>query len=290
MKAHITLCDIEAMDQISQTEDGIFADDCAVIKQIEKIFPQRSVRFFVERLSYDHFYDNAFLPYIDQLTEKFKEIGFNTREPVTGKALDDFKGKFEDLIGFLADSLGEDKLVKGRFSIHPKTKERPEEYAQIIKDMKTKASAFEKAYKTLLETAMDKLHPSNISSVKNPERLRIVMKDIHGNFFMDGNRIEMSKNTLYYNAFDIVISQVDQNGEITYDHIQKELEKRILSGDVETTSEDINTKTIQNALGSEQLFKLAKINGQKLVNKLPNGQKIIKSNHGKGYSINNPFL
>lgn len=270
------------MDQISPAHEGIFADDRAVIKKIEDLLPQKEVRFLVERLSLDHFYEAAYVPQINELIEKFGEIGFNIQEPVTGVAFDDFKAKFLDLNEFLQTEMGVDPIVKGRFSIDPRRKNKP----KIIRVLKTLTSAFNQAYKKLLETALEHLR----EQVKQTEKLRTIHRDVNGDYFMKDRKIVMSKNTLYYHAFDIVISQTDQNDKITYRHIQKELEKRIRSGEIETITGKIDVKKIQNALGSEQLFNLARINGARFKNQLPNREKILKSWHGKGYEVNNPSL
>jgi|SRR3989338_3957398 len=118
---------------------------------------------------------------------------------------------------------------------------------------------------------------------------RLVEKDVRGNYLYDGQKIEVSKEPMYYKAFDILLSNADQDGFLSYADIEKALVK---SGVPEAENEKTRNKRINNVLKNEQdgFFRYAKVNGKSLKNKTLDGNLLIKVIRGKGLQLNNPKL
>lgn len=118
---------------------------------------------------------------------------------------------------------------------------------------------------------------------------RLIEKDARGNYFYDGQKIEVSTEPIYYKAFDILFSNVDQDGFLSYADIEKELVRR----DVPPSKDDATrNKRINNVLKNEQdgFFRFAKVNGKTLKNKTLDGSPLIKMLRGKGVQFNNPKI
>lgn len=116
---------------------------------------------------------------------------------------------------------------------------------------------------------------------------RLIEKDARGDYFYDGKRIGVNKEPIYYKTFDILFSDADQDGFLSYANIEKQLVKKEVSP---AQSDAIRNKRINNVLINEQdgFFRFAKVNGKRLQNKTLDGRKLIKVMRGKGVQLNNP--
>lgn len=118
----------------------------------------------------------------------------------------------------------------------------------------------------------------------------LITQDTRGNFFYDGNPIELAEETLSYKILDIIYSKANNAGFISYDDIEKEIVKR---GGVSVEPKTRRNRRIQNAITNEGqgLFRYAMVGGKKLTNKtLRSGEKLIEVVRGKGLRFNNPTL
>lgn len=117
----------------------------------------------------------------------------------------------------------------------------------------------------------------------------LISKDTRGDYFYDGKKIDVQKDTIYYKAFDILFTNSDQEGFLSYADIEKEL---IEKGVPSTHSDPSRNKRINNALINEQegFFRYAKVNGQQFKNLTLNAQKLIEVVRGKGLRLNNPLV
>ncbi len=157
-----------------------------------------------------------------------------------------------------------------------------DEYSQVeyifsINREKIKPLLFQGAKFQTKDRDVDKKRPS------------LIRKDSRGDYFYDGKRIEMSKETIYYNVFDVLYSECDQDGFLSYVDIETQLVKR---GFAESRDEAARKKRINNALLNKQegLFKFSKVNGKRLQNKTLDGQVLIRAIRGRGIQFNNPIL
>lgn len=126
-------------------------------------------------------------------------------------------------------------------------------------------------------------------SIKNQDTFRnnrLVTRDGRGNFFYDGKPIEMNKGTLHHDLLDILFSYADQDGTLSYIDIEMHLVER---GHPTKDAKKEAEKRIGNIL-TNQLFKVAEVNGKPLKNKTLDGKKLIIRIRGEGLQFNNPLL
>ena len=118
---------------------------------------------------------------------------------------------------------------------------------------------------------------------------RLIEKDARGNYLYDGQKIEVSTEPIYYKAFDILFSNADQDGFLSYTDIEKELVKRNAPSSKDDATRN---KRINNVLKNEHdgFFRYAKVNGKPLKNKTLDGTPLIKVIRGEGLQLNNPKL
>lgn len=120
------------------------------------------------------------------------------------------------------------------------------------------------------------------------KRARLIEKDGRGDFFYDGKRISISKDTIYYKVFDAIYSNADQDGFTSYETVEKYL---VLCGCSSKESSGKRDKRVNNAISKKQgLFRYAKVQGKLLKNWTLDGKKLIEVLRGKGLILNNPSL
>lgn len=126
-------------------------------------------------------------------------------------------------------------------------------------------------------------------TAKNQEVRRLIHKDKSGDFYYKDKKIVIPTGTLYYDIFDLLLTQSDQNGFLSYKQIEEMLNDR---GHAPTGDEEKRNARIQNAITNENqgLFRNAKVGNTKLTNKVPIGGSLIEVVRGKGLKINNPIL
>ncbi|RJQ35804.1 hypothetical protein C4568_00250 [Candidatus Parcubacteria bacterium] len=117
---------------------------------------------------------------------------------------------------------------------------------------------------------------------KPPKKL--IHKDSDGDFFYNGQRIEMEKHTLHYDLLDILYSSARE--AVSYEALDAALVAR---GHDEKTNSDASKKRIRNIL-TNQLFKLAKVNGEPLQNHALDNKPLIEVVRGEGLRLNNPII
>ena len=123
---------------------------------------------------------------------------------------------------------------------------------------------------------------------KHVENKRLLSRDAHGDFFYDGKKISMDRNTIYCRMLNALYSGADQDGFSSYEDIEKRL---VDSGEEEIFDEGKRNKRITNAVSKTQgLFRFAKISGNSFENELPNGGKLIDIVKGKGLRLNNSII
>ena len=273
--------------------------DQEVMDEIENIWPQKNVRFLVERLIHDTVYDYHFAEKITVLREKFEDVGFDIENDIKDQdirnTLLEFQESFYALDDFLVLNFG---LDRGRkiLSVHPKRKERSD-YKEFKTDLKNLALRFKETHEKVLRKSREKLTSENQQQSEKKIR-RTIEKDKDGDYRIADKKIVMAHNTIYYHVFDIAISMSDQEtGLISFDQIATELKSRILAREIDAVQlqdasldKEKSKKRIQNAISINQLFKFAKVKNRPLRNRLSNGTEIFESCRGKGYKINNPPL
>lgn len=114
---------------------------------------------------------------------------------------------------------------------------------------------------------------------------RLIEKDERGNFFYDGKRIEMARETLYYKLLDILYEKNDQSGFVSYDEIEKGFVTRgeNPAGELEKVVKRISNSSSK----SNGLFRSATINGKPLCNETLSGEKLIEPRRGEGLIFHN---
>ncbi|GEM_PF-2489867 len=117
----------------------------------------------------------------------------------------------------------------------------------------------------------------------------LISKNNQGEYLYNGQKIEMNTTTIYYKIFDILYSHHDQNGFLSYENIEKYLRK---CDEQSIEDEVVRDKRIKNAISNKQqgLFRFAKVGKDKLKNKTPKGDELIKVVWGKGLKLNNPRI
>jgi hypothetical protein len=110
-----------------------------------------------------------------------------------------------------------------------------------------------------------------------------------GDYLFKGKRISASKATLGHNVFDILFSHGDQEGFLSYQSIDDYLVKW---GHPQIDDEGKRAKRIQNAISNKQqgFFRHAKIGGNGMKNKTPDGKRIVEVVRGRGLKFNNTIL
>ena len=117
---------------------------------------------------------------------------------------------------------------------------------------------------------------------------KLLIKNNMGDYLYDSKRIEVAKKTIYYDVFDILFLNNDQDGFLSYEDIEKKLVKK---GHASLEDKTKRNKRILNAISDSQgFFKLAKINGHKFKNKTLDGMLLVRNDGGKGLRLNNPII
>jgi hypothetical protein len=108
-----------------------------------------------------------------------------------------------------------------------------------------------------------------------------------GDYFRQDKRIKVNKRTLYYDVFDILFLESDQDGFLSYEQIENYLVKR-KHPHIEDGGK--RNKRIQNAILNEQqgFFRHAKIGSSVMKNKILDGRPLIEAARGNGLQLNNP--
>lgn len=127
---------------------------------------------------------------------------------------------------------------------------------------------------------------AKIGKTKQEAVKRLLDKDSYGNFLYNGKPIKMKKGTLHYDLLDILFSDADQHGFLPYENIEKLLVDR---GHPEKENPDKRDKRIRNTL-TNQLFRIAKVNGKSLENKTLKNRELIELSRGEGLQLNNDIL
>gem|GEM_PF-6305880 len=123
----------------------------------------------------------------------------------------------------------------------------------------------------------------------------ILVKDQSGNFrFMDkpiliGGK-PLDRGTKSYKILDILYEKGDQEGRVAYTVMAKWLEKR---GETLDVSEEKNRKMVNNAM-QNTLFRRGKVGEGIFENKLPDGERLVKTYKQRGrfagWQLHNPLL
>ena len=122
----------------------------------------------------------------------------------------------------------------------------------------------------------------------NKQNHFLIEADHKRNYLFKGQLIKMPQSTLYYNIFDIIYNEQDQNGFVSFKKIVDELVKRNIWQDV---NKKRNADIINNIhLKNQGFFKYAKINGNRVENKIDDGRELVEVVRGKGVKLNNPII
>jgi len=151
-------------------------------------------------------------------------------------------------------------------------------FNKFCKEIESKYNAIPKDYKIKITAKMP---------LRDEKGNNLITRDRYGDYHFNEKKVVMNKETTYYQIFDILFLEGEQNGFLSYEEIEKALTKR---GYPESKTDESRNKRINNAIFNKQqgLFRFAKINSKRLENKLPNGQQLIELIRGKGLKINNP--
>lgn len=137
-------------------------------------------------------------------------------------------------------------------------------------------------------------HTTNVLSQQGIAKTALA-KDASGNFRFIGRPIliggkPLDRGTKSYKVLDILFEKGNQEGQVTYAVMAKELIKR---GETLDVSEEKNRKMVNNAL-QNTLFRRGKVGEGSFENKLPGGERIIKTykHQGRfaGWQLVNPPL
>jgi len=120
-----------------------------------------------------------------------------------------------------------------------------------------------------------------VGSVPELQGGKLIMRK-KGDFYYNGALIEMSKNTHFFYLLEILFTKADQNGFVSYEDIENGF---IARGLEESINSDARNKRISNA--RDQLFYLARVNGNKLANKNLDGKELMENVRGEGLNFNN---
>jgi hypothetical protein len=134
------------------------------------------------------------------------------------------------------------------------------------------------------------IRPSSYERERENEASRLITKSTDdGDYLFKGKRISASKATLGHNVFDILFSHGDQEGFLSYQSIDDYLVKW---GHPQIDDEGKRAKRIQNAISNKQqgFFRHAKIGGNGMKNKTPDGKRIVEVVRGRGLKFNNTIL
>ena len=134
------------------------------------------------------------------------------------------------------------------------------------------------------------IHRSSYERGRENGAIRLITKSQDdGDYLFKGKRISASKATLCHDVFDILFSNHDQEGFLSYQSIDDYLVKW---GHPQIDDEGKRAKRIQNAISNKQqgFFRYAKIGGNGMKNKTPDGRRIVEVVRGKGLKFNNPII
>jgi hypothetical protein len=116
---------------------------------------------------------------------------------------------------------------------------------------------------------------------------RMLTKDVNGDYWFRGNKLSISKNTMYFDAFNALFTSANQNGFLSYADMEKELValNHPPCADSVSRNSRINNLIHNNNQG---LFRHSKINGKRFKNELPDRSELISIERGDGLKLNNP--
>lgn len=158
-------------------------------------------------------------------------------------------------------------------------RELQEKFDAIDKAMEDFRNHSQKANSILVRTAKE---------LKDERALRLIERDGKGDYSYNGTRIEMGKETIYYQVFDALFSHADQQGFTSYERIENHL---VECGREPIDEDGKRDKRILNALSDGQgLFRYAVVNGTPLKNRTLDGKLLIDIVRGKGLRLNNSKL
>jgi hypothetical protein len=126
-----------------------------------------------------------------------------------------------------------------------------------------------------------------VTSAENTTNNKLLItKDGRGNYYYNGILMNMNPDTYYYKLFDVLYTEKDQFGFLSYAEIDKQLVKRGLENINDLKKQRIRIFNILN----QQLFRNTKINNKPLINSTLDKQKLIDRKRGKGLILNNPTI
>jgi hypothetical protein len=131
---------------------------------------------------------------------------------------------------------------------------------------------------------------SGVGSKAKNNIIRLITKhEDDGDYFYMDRRINVNRNTLYYDVFDILFLNSNSDGYLSYKGIESHLVERKHPHIEDNGKRD---KRIQNAISNEQqgFFKRAKIGSSVMKNKTPDERPLVEVDRGKGLKLNNPVL
>lgn len=131
-----------------------------------------------------------------------------------------------------------------------------------------------------------KIDRSQIPKKEQSAVKRLIEKDTRGDFFYGGKRIELPKTAEYSLLFDILYTHSGQDGFLSYEDIEQHLIKKHLEPKPDIAERN---KRIQN-LVYQGIFRYAQINGQIILNDIPDGRSLVEIRRGKGLIFNNPAM
>lgn len=127
----------------------------------------------------------------------------------------------------------------------------------------------------------------DIASAQSTHRL--IEKGQDGNYFFIGKIMELPKGAIWYDAFDILFTEADPDGFISYGKLDRGLAGR---GHGSLQDKKKQHARIQNALTNKAqgFIRRARVGGKSIGNKTPKGERIIICTRGRGVKLNNPIL
>ncbi len=107
---------------------------------------------------------------------------------------------------------------------------------------------------------------------------RLISRDANGTYNFKGKKIEIQNGVLYSDWFKIIFNYSGTDGYIEYELVTKLLTSK---------GYKVTDSTLRNVI--DNFFRHAKVNGERIQNQTPDGQKIIKPARGK-FLFTNPLI
>lgn len=129
---------------------------------------------------------------------------------------------------------------------------------------------------------------ANIKDLNSQKNCKLIYKK-DGEYFFKKETITVNIKSRYFNIFDIIFINTNEEGFISYNEIIKKLSLR---GFEVNSDNKINVKSINNAVvNNEQgFFYRGKVNNKRIANITPDGMPIITAIKGEGIKFYNPNL